>query len=102
MIFGSSDVDLMEFGSGGQVGTTAIALRMIEAGTIHAARGRDCIVLLDDVFAELDEPRSRRILELLEAEEKGQVILTAPKASDVQLRGGRLETWRISAGRIEA
>ena len=94
------DVDLREFGSGGQVRTAAIALRMIEAETIHAARGRDCVVLLDDVFAELDAARSQRILELLEAEEKGQVILTAPKESDVQLRGGRLETWRIANGRV--
>lgn len=96
-----SEVDLREFGSGGQVRTAAITLRLIEAETIHAARGRDCVVLLDDVFAELDAPRSQRILELLEAEEKGQVILTAPKDSDVQLRGGRLETWRIRGGRIE-
>lgn len=96
----SGPVDLREFGSGGQVRTAAIVLRMVEAETIHAARGHDCIVLLDDVFAELDAARSQRILELLEAEEKGQVILTVPKESDVQLRGGRLETWRIEAGQI--
>lgn len=96
----ASAVDLREFGSGGQVRTAAIALRMIEAETIHAARDRDCLVLLDDVFAELDVPRSRRIMELLEAEERGQVILTAPKESDIQLRGGRLETWRIAAGKV--
>lgn len=100
--FGDGDVavELREFGSGGQMRTAAIALRMVEAQTIHAARGRDCVVLLDDIFAELDVPRSRRILELLESEEQGQVILTAPKESDVQLRGGHLETWRITAGRI--
>jgi DNA replication and repair protein RecF len=95
-----NQIDLREFGSGGQVRTAAIALRMIEAATIHAARSRDCVVLLDDVFAELDVPRSRRIMELLEAEERGQVILTAPKESDVQLRGGHLETWRIEAGKV--
>ena len=99
---GENEVDLREFGSGGQVRTAAIALRMIEAETIHAARNRDCLVLLDDVFAELDVPRSRRIMELLEAEERGQVILTAPKESDIQLRGGRLETWRIAAGKVFA
>ena len=97
---GENEVDLREFGSGGQVRTAAIALRMIEAETIHAVRNRDCLVLLDDVFAELDVPRSRRIMELLEAEERGQVILTAPKESDIQLRGGRLETWRIAAGKV--
>ncbi len=95
-----SDVDLREFGSGGQVRTAAIALRMIEAETIRAARDRDCLVLLDDIFAELDVPRSRRIMELLEADERGQVILTAPKESDIQLRVGRLESWRIAAGKV--
>ena len=75
---------------------------MTEAETIHATRNRDCLVLLDDVFAELDVPRSRRIMELLEAEERGQVILTAPKESDIQLRGGRLETWRIASGQVFA
>lgn len=97
---GGNQADLREFGSGGQVRTAAIALRMIEAETIHATRRRDCLVLLDDVFAELDVPRSRRIMELLESEERGQVILTAPKESDLQVRGGRLETWRIAAGKI--
>jgi DNA replication and repair protein RecF len=99
---GQNEVDLREFGSGGQVRTAAIALRMIEAETIHAVRGRDCLVLLDDVFAELDVPRSRRIMDLLEADERGQVILTAPKESDIQVRGGRLETWRIAAGKVFA
>ena len=99
---GATEVDLREFGSGGQVRTAAIALRMVEAETIHAARRRDCLVLLDDVFAELDVPRSRRIMELLEAEERGQVILTAPKEADIQVRGGRLETWRIAAGKVFA
>lgn len=99
---GQNSVDLREFGSGGQVRTAAIALRMVEAETIHAARNRDCLVLLDDVFAELDAPRSRRIMELIEAEERGQVILTAPKESDIQVRGGRLETWRIAAGKVFA
>ena len=97
---GAGSVDLREFGSGGQVRTAAIALRMIEAETIHASRNQDCLVLLDDVFAELDVPRSRRIMELLEAEEHGQVILTAPKESDIQLRGGRLQTWRIASGKV--
>jgi DNA replication and repair protein RecF len=97
---GGNEVELRDFGSGGQVRTAAIALRMIEAETIHAARDRECMVLLDDVFAELDVPRSRRIMELLEAEERGQVILTAPKESDVQMRGGRLETWRIAHGKV--
>ncbi len=98
--------DLRDFGSGGQLRTAAIALRMIEAETVREARGRAPLILLDDVFAELDTGRSRRILDMLEAEGHGQVILTAPKESDVELReagggfGRDLARWRIAAGRI--
>ena len=96
----SGPVDLREFGSGGQVRTAAIALRMVEADTRRERRERDPLILLDDVFAELDRPRSVRILELLETEQPGQVILTAPKESDLELRHGQLDHWRIAAGRI--
>ncbi len=103
---GNGLVDLRDFGSGGQVRTGVVALRLVERESLRAARGRMPILLLDDVFAELDPGRSRRILELLENEEHGQVILTAPKATDVDLgaRGSgfvsSLQPWRIEAGRV--
>jgi recombinational DNA repair ATPase RecF len=58
---------------------------MIEAETVHLARGFRPLLLLDDVFAELDAARSRRMLELFRAGQHGQVLLTAPKDSDVLL-----------------
>jgi DNA replication and repair protein RecF len=90
--------ELREYGSGGQQRTAAIALRMVEAETIRGTRGREPVVLLDDVFAELDAGRAARILELLEEEERGQAILTAPKPSDVEVRRGSLPHWRIEDG----
>jgi DNA replication and repair protein RecF len=93
-------IDLRVFGSGGQQRTAAVALRMVEAATIRTAVGRDPIILLDDVFAELDPGRSRRILEWVEREEPGQVILTAPKPTDFEVRGGSLPRWRIDLGAV--
>jgi DNA replication and repair protein RecF len=95
------EIDLRDYGSGGQVRTAAIALRMVEADTIRERRGRNPLILLDDVFAELDRPRSERIFELLETEQPGQVVLTAPKESDLRLRAGQLESWRIEQGVIQ-
>jgi DNA replication and repair protein RecF len=91
-----------DFGSGGQWRTAALALRLVEARTIRDRRGRAPLVLVDDVFAELDEGRSERALALLEREETGQVILTAPKASDVRFRKDVLPRWRIAGGQISA
>lgn len=95
-------MDVRDFGSGGQRRTAALALRLTEAATIREARGREPLVLMDDVFAELDEGRSERILDLIETEETGQVILTAPKESDVRVRRDTLPRWRIEGGRVRA
>lgn len=95
-------LDLRDFGSGGQRRTAALALRLVEARTIRERRGTTPLILLDDVFAELDEGRSERVLELMEAEETGQVVLTAPRESDVRIRRDTLARWRISAGVISA
>ncbi|MEM7413922.1 MAG: DNA replication/repair protein RecF [Gemmatimonadota bacterium] len=97
-----SELDLRDYGSGGQRRTAALALRLIEAETIRARQGRKPLILLDDVFAELDEGRSERILDLIDGEETGQVVLTAPKDADVRIRRDLLPRWRIRAGVIEA
>jgi len=93
-------LDLRTYGSGGQQRTAAIALRMVEAETIRETRGRESVILLDDVFAELDAGRSRRIIEWIDAAEGGQVILTSPKETDVHVHGGSLPRWGIRNGVI--
>jgi DNA replication and repair protein RecF len=100
-------VDLRQYGSGGQRRTGAIVLRMIEAETVRAARGVRPLLLLDDVFAELDPGRSRRIIDLLGSDGHGQVLLTAPKATDVLLDDlvadrvvAPLARWRIAAAKV--
>jgi DNA replication and repair protein RecF len=94
-------VDLRAYGSGGQQRTAAVALRMIEAESLRETAGREPVILLDDVFAELDPGRSRRILRWIEQEEGGQVILTAPKPADVEVRGGALPRWSIRDGVVQ-
>ena len=94
------ELDVRRFGSGGQRRTVALALRLVEADTLRGARGGEPLVLLDDVFAELDAGRSERVLGLLERASAAQVVLTAPKESDVRLKSESLPRWHIAAGRI--
>jgi DNA replication and repair protein RecF len=93
--------DLRSYGSGGQRRTAAIALRLVEADTLADRLGSEPVYLLDDVFAELDEDRAARVLELLETGRNGQVLLTVPKPVDLPLRGGSLPLWRIQDGVID-
>ncbi len=97
---GSHTTEVREFGSGGQRRTAALALRLVEGDCIRRTRGTDPILLLDDAFAELDEARRERVLHLMDHGRFGQVILTAPKESDVPLQGDGLARWGIRDGRI--
>ena len=90
--------DLRLFGSAGQQRTAAIALRMLEAGTLRERGGSDPVLLLDDPFAELDAVRAARILGLLAGEGLGQTVLTVPRASDIPSELSALDRWRISDG----
>ena len=97
---GLHPTQVREFGSGGQRRTAALALRFVESDCIRRARNTEPILLLDDAFAELDEERRERVIGLMDGDRFGQVILTAPKESDVPLKGDGLPRWGIRDGRI--
>jgi DNA replication and repair protein RecF len=75
--------ELRTFGSAGQQRSAALALRLREAATVHAALGAPPLLLLDDPFAELDPSRSAAALQLVASTASGQVVLAVPRASDI-------------------
>jgi DNA replication and repair protein RecF len=96
----SDGVGLRGFGSAGQQRTAAIALRLVEAATLRSARGVRPVVMLDDVFAELDPRRAERVVQLFGDEEWGQVLVTTPKPSEYAVLGGRLLEYRVADGQV--
>lgn len=92
--------DLRLFGSAGQQRTAAIALRLLEARTLHDRLGAPPLLLLDDPFAELDARRAERILVLL-GESATQTILAVPREEDIPRSLTRLARLRIVNGMVE-
>ncbi len=92
--------DLRNFGSNGQQRSAAIALRMLEARTLHSALGSAPLLLMDDPFAELDADRSARILGLLGRRGLGQVILAVPRSEDIPRALTGLQTVRVHQGTL--
>nr|WP_094729220.1 DNA replication and repair protein RecF [Bifidobacterium hapali] len=70
-----------EFASNGEMWTMALALKMALHTVIVRERGVRPIVILDDVFAQLDESRRRQILDF--AARQDQVLITVAAASDI-------------------
>lgn len=74
-------VPAKEFASNGEMWTMALALKMALFGVIRQTAGTAPIVILDDVFAQLDETRRRQILDF--AVRQNQVLITAAAAGDI-------------------
>jgi DNA replication and repair protein RecF len=90
---------LRDYGSTGQQRSAAIALKLLELETIEVATGRRPALLLDDVFAELDEGRQARLATRLFGDRAAQVFITAPRAEELP-SGLALPVWHIVRGAV--
>jgi DNA replication and repair protein RecF len=89
---------LRAFGSTGQLRSAAVALKLLELNTIRQARAEEPVLLLDDVFAELDSGRQDRLARRLDRGPGRQVFVTAPRPDELP-RALALPRWRMVAGR---
>jgi len=71
------DRELRKFGSVGEQRLAGIALRLAEADMILSAGRQRPVFLLDEVASELDEQRSRMVLEMVA--ERGQMVYAAAR-----------------------
>lgn len=60
------DVDLRKYGSQGQKKTAAISLKLSELMIVREKIKETPVLLLDDVFSELDETRQKNLIENIE------------------------------------
>jgi DNA replication and repair protein RecF len=90
---------LREYGSTGQQRSAAIALKLLEITALREARGTEPVLLLDDVFAELDRERQSRLaLRLLGSKER-QVFITSPRPDELPPNLD-LPVWGVEDGRV--
>ncbi|MBD3156042.1 MAG: DNA replication/repair protein RecF [Candidatus Aenigmarchaeota archaeon] len=68
-------IDVREFGSQGQQRTTALSLKIAELEFMKSEMGEYPILLLDDVFSELDTKRKKHLLEVIK--DKIQTFITS-------------------------
>jgi len=86
--------DISEFGSRGEMRTIVIALKLSEIAYIEKETGRKPILLLDDVFSELDNSRQKFLIETIS---NFQSFVTTTHY-DFDL--GNASVFEIEAGRV--
>ena len=67
-------VDVRKFGSQGQQRTAALALKLAQLDLMEEETGESPVLLLDDVFSELDPSRQKKLIERIS---RCQTIITA-------------------------
>ena len=80
------------YGSQGQLKSLLLSWKMAEARFLEERSGNQPVLLLDDVFSELDETRTRQLLSLTEGFD--QVLLTAARHPGEEV-GDRFERVEI-------
>jgi DNA replication and repair protein RecF len=89
--FTINGLDLRTFASQGQHKTFLVALKIAEFYYLKERCNETPLLLLDDVFSELDEHRTRQVLRLMQS--LGQTFLTS---TNEQLFSGKL-AWNSAA-----
>ena len=90
--------DVRVYGSQGQQRTVVLSLKLSELQIMRQLRGESPVLLLDDVFSELDRRRQRM---LLDAVQGCQTFLTCTHLEELSAAGAlQMQVYSVSAGNV--
>ena len=97
LVFELDGRDLAGFASRGQQRTAILAFKLAELDLLTALDGRPPLLLLDDVFSELDPARRSHLVRRIAALPQAFVTTTTPADLDPALRA-IATTWEVRLG----
>ncbi len=93
-----NNIDIRKYGSQGQQRTTALALKLAEIEFMKAEIGEYPILLLDDVFSELDSKRQVQLLNIIN--NKVQTFITTTNLEQFNINEISCNLFKIKNGSI--
>ena len=97
--FTLNDLDVRVYGSQGQQRSVALSLKLAEAESFYNHFNEYPIMILDDVLSELDKPRQRKLMALVE---KMQTVFTATHIDRTVIKGKNLRHIVVENGKIKS
>lgn len=95
-----NEMNLRKYGSQGQQRTAALALKLAELEFMKSETGEYPVLLLDDVFSELDGLRRKALLNIIA--DKIQTIITATDGENLSgLKNNSYNVYQVKKGRIK-
>ncbi|MFW5962298.1 MAG: DNA replication/repair protein RecF [bacterium] len=99
LIFKFNEIDARKYGSQGQQRTIALALKLAEIKFMEQQTGETPILLLDDVFSELDESRRNALIKIIS--NRIQTFITSTELEDFNaLRKNSHKVFTVKEGTI--
>jgi DNA replication and repair protein RecF len=95
-------VDAGVYGSRGQQRTAALAVKLAEVDLMHHETGEHPVLLLDDVFSELDGQRRGFLAGTLQEGSPQAIITTTGLHSLPEAFLQSCQLWRVEMGRLGA
>jgi len=93
-----NDRDATTYASEGQQRSFALSMKLAQAHVLQQARGEAPLMLIDDVFGELDAHRRRALLSLLPNNTQKIITTTSLDWADADRIGGTI--CRVEGGRL--
>jgi DNA replication and repair protein RecF len=98
IIFKVNDINIRKFGSQGQQRTTALALKLAELEFMKSEVGEYPVLLLDDVFSELDKKRKKHLLIIIK--NKIQTFMTNTQLDDLHKIETNKTLYRVKTAKV--
>lgn len=86
------------FGSEGQQRSLSVALKVAQALVLREQMGQPPLILLDDVFGELDKSRRRAVLRSLP--EQSQIFVTTTSLDWAEQEAWDGAHWEVEEGHV--
>jgi len=93
-----NDIEIRKFGSQGQQRTAALALKLAELEFMKSEIGEYPILLLDDVFSELDNRRQKHLLKVIM--NKIQTFITSTKIDKLDKLKANKNIYKVTEGKV--
>jgi len=98
-----NDENVRKFASQGQLKSIVLALRLTQARILSSHRGKQPVLLLDDLFDRLDPDRVQRLMSLVQHEQYDQVFVTdtdAERLQALEVEGVQVHYHTVEQGRV--
>jgi DNA replication and repair protein RecF len=104
MLFINPGQEARLYASQGQHKTLLVAMKLAEFQYLREASGETPMLLLDDVFSELDEGRANQLLEMAASGNLGQTFITSTEGARfeaIAYQSSDCRIFRMQQGVIE-